>query len=200
MDRGDSDSKTSDEELGLRYFRGDKNSGLCLWNRYQEEVWEYIYYRLSGGNYQNSRDVYQEVCLRFLKHLKDKPFKEKGIGIRGFLRKIAYNIVIDMGKKQKRNEIPIIELKRVEKNSPHIVTPLESAIQSENAERLMTAITGLSEKQKDVLIHRYYNYKTLKEIGHELEMSEANACKTLKSAKTSLIKILNQGGTNNGTG
>jgi RNA polymerase sigma-70 factor (ECF subfamily) len=187
-DQNSLDSDAGDELLARRFFSGDNQAGLVLFKRHEKGIWDFIY-RFTGRNYQDAWDAYQETLYRFIKYLKTEPFTVEGTGVRGLLYRTARNIMIDMERKQKHTTRCIIK----QEHTSLSVSPPEKALDAEGEEKLMTAMLKLPADERNVIVLYYYNYKTFKEIGSDLGISEATAQRTLKGAEESLRRLLKQG-------
>jgi len=194
MDRNHSENRDIDEMLARRVFAGDNQAGLKLWKSLEDGVWQFIYRRL-GRDYQNAQDILQETCYCFFERLRAEPFAAREGGVRGFLFRIASNKINDMGRRQRATDPSRVLTNKKLKGEKD--APLQSAIESEDGQRLTAAMSELAENQRQVVVKYYYDCKTLKEIGSDMGTSESTAHRRLKDAETKLRRMLREGDTLN---
>ena len=159
----------SDEELLLRFRRGETELFGLLVRRYERELYGYLCRYL--GDATLAEDVFQNTFLQL--YLKGNQYEE-GRPLRGWLYTIATNQAIDALRRQKRHQAVSLEqaqeaavgdsqnlLEMLESREPG---PHELAVGEERRERIKIGVEQLPEFLKQVLILAYYQGLKYREI------------------------------------
>jgi RNA polymerase sigma-70 factor (ECF subfamily) len=121
------DSQDPDEELMLRYARGDGRAFEILFHRHQRRVYGFIW-RFTGVGWQ-ADDVFQEVFLRVIRNRKG--YRLRSAKFTTWLYTITRSVCIDAIRKQKRRAI------------------CTSFQDSEETERAVSLLETVQETQRD---------------------------------------------------
>ena len=139
-------------EAGLvaRAQAGDATAFGRLYERYMDQIYQYVYYRVSD------RDEAEDLTgTIFMKAWEALPrFRSRGATFRAWLYRIAHNAVIDRHRTRKA-VVPLEQAHDwpdVEANSPEAA--LEEAQESA---RLAAALSQLSPRLREVILHRFVN-------------------------------------------
>jgi RNA polymerase sigma-70 factor, ECF subfamily len=159
----------SDEELLLRFRRGETELFGFLVRRYERELYGYLCRYL--GDATLAEDVFQNTFLQL--YLKSNQYEE-GRPLRGWLYTIATNQAIDALRRQKRHQAVSLEmaqeaaigdsqnlLEMLESPEPD---PHESVVGEERRERIKSSIDKLPDFLRSVLILAYYQGLKYREI------------------------------------
>jgi len=147
------------EECVKKAQNGDKNAYGVLYKLYYSRIYRYC--RINLSNSQAADDVCQEVFIRAWKALPKFTFKAGGT-FQAFLFKIARNLIIDLSRKKK--EISIENVGEIQKDDNLI----ERISQKEDITRVRNALEKLAERDRQIIILRYFE-----------EMSHSDAAKVL---------------------
>jgi len=158
----------SEAQLIANYLAGDEKSLEVLIESYLKPIYSFIYRYI--GNEQEAEDITQEVFVKVWRNLK-KFNRQKSF--KSWIFSIAKNTSIDWLKKKK--DIPFSNFENEEGENVLIETltdpaPLPDKIieQSGIVETLNTAINQLIPKYHMVLLLRYNNHFTFREIAEVL--------------------------------
>lgn len=162
----------TDETLVERFRCGDDTAFDKLVTRYQHKVYA-IAYRMTR-NREDALDITQEVFLRAHRGI------ERWRPVRGFkhwLYRIATNMTIDVLRKRQRRAAVIVEsedfsMDRGVAAPPGGGDPVRSIALEELGEQIGAAIETLPERQRAVLVLRYYEDMSIKEIASVVGCTE----------------------------
>ncbi|MBP9759323.1 sigma-70 family RNA polymerase sigma factor [Candidatus Dojkabacteria bacterium] len=136
----------------------DMESFGILYDMYVDDVFRFVYYKIS--NKEEAEDITAKTFEKALRAIKR--FKWKGYSFKTWLFVIAKNIVIDTFKAKKIN-ISIEQLNfdiKDEENS----TVEESLELNMNRKELLNALSKLTDEHKEILILRYIEDLSIKEV------------------------------------
>jgi RNA polymerase sigma-70 factor (ECF subfamily) len=151
---------TTEDRLIQRARSGDRTAFGGLVQRYQNRILKLAYDFL--GDFEQAKDAAQEI---FMKAFNKVHTFEARSSFPTWINKIAVNTCLDIQRQQKRR--PIHE--QLSKQSAEQTSPTQAL---ESRDLLETALKDLSEKQKTVLILRYFQGMTVLEISEILEIAE----------------------------
>ena len=165
----------SDEELLLRYRRGETELFGLLLHRYERELYGYLCRYL--GDATLAEDVFQQTFLQLF--MKSDQYEE-GRPLRSWLYTIATHQAIDALRRQNRHQAVSLEqaqeaatgdsqnlLEMLESREPG---PLELAAGEERRELVRASVEELPEFLRQVLILAYYQGLKYREIADILNI------------------------------
>ncbi|GIP44075.1 DNA-directed RNA polymerase sigma-70 factor [Paenibacillus sp. J45TS6] len=155
--------------------QGDKNSFLALFERYQNDIYRLAY--INVKNEEEALDIVQETAYRSFKSIKT--LKEPKY-FKTWLMKIAISCSIDLLRK--KNKLVPMEPQIINESITSDVTLDTNILLSLTLEDL---IDELDVSEKNVVLLRFYQDYTFKEISNILEIP-------IGSAKTILYRALNK--------
>jgi RNA polymerase sigma-70 factor (ECF subfamily) len=145
---------------------------------------------------EDARDVYQEAFLRVYRNLNSFRFD---CSFHTWLYRIVTNICLDHLRKRKvrkedqgtveTGEGPVDRMERVEEHAPE-ADPERHAHSRQLAERIQSALAGLSARERMVFELRHYQGLRLRNIGEVLGTSEEAAKNCLFRATQKLRVVL----------
>jgi len=147
----------------------DKNTQekqfIEAYDKYADAIFRYCYYRVFDR--EKAKDLLQETYCRAWKYVLSK---KEVKNMRAFLYKIANNIIIDQSRKKKVSSLD----QMMEKG----FTPTaSSSIQGENyllGNDVVGIVKTLPEKYRDVILMKYMDDLSTKEIAFALNETEDN--------------------------
>lgn len=137
-----------------------------LYTEYYNKIYGYAYQRLR--NHADAEDIAADVFAKVVEKLDS--FDPEKASYSTWIFTITKNMVISHYRKHHDTE-DIDEVVVADDAE----TPLDIAIGNESSEVLAEGLKKLSERDRTILIERYYFEKSFREIGDMLDMSEANA-------------------------
>ena len=145
---------------------GDEEAFSILYKENVKKIYNYIYYRT--GNSHDAEDLTARVFQRALGHITK--YKKTNVPFSAWLYRIAHNLVANWHRdNSRRKEVPIedqIDL-RVKMEIPEKQIEIRQEV-----EFLLKAIRKLSNDRQMVLILKYVEDLSNKEIGDILGKSE----------------------------
>lgn len=154
-----------DSRLVEQAAKGDKSAFGSLYERYLDEIYRYVYFRLF--DHQEAEDLTE---MAFLKAWEALPKSRKKIkNFRAWIYRIAHNLVID----EVRKKIPVsLEGNALDREN-HI--EVESILEEkQESQALVHALAQLEHKYRQVIVLRFFNQVSHAEVAHILELDEGH--------------------------
>ena len=179
----------SDSFLVKSYIEGDERSLEKLINRHKQRIYNFIYSKVFDRDL--TEDIFQDTFIKVIRTLKLGNYNEEGKFVSWVMR-IAHNLVIDHFRKNSR--IPKFE----SNNDFDIFSVLkDNEIDIENKMikdqiliEVKKIINLLPEDQKEVLVYRYYNELSFKEISEKTGVSINTSLGRMRYALINLRNII----------
>lgn len=137
-----------DQELLAKITKGDKHAFGILYQRYLNQIYNYIYFQVNG-NKQEAEDLSEEVFLRTFQVVTEKTEKNKNF--RALVFTIARNLVIDSYRANK-NEV---DIEHLDISSNEVRNPEQTLESSQLSKSLSDAIQNLRPNLQEIIILRY---------------------------------------------
>lgn len=176
----------SDEQKLVEQAKNDPQAFAVLYDRYIGRIYAYVYHQTQDEAV--AKDVTSATFEKALRHLRQ--YRWEGVSFCAWLYKIAYNEYVQQYRKQ------------------HFLTPLrewwangkgrvtETAVQSRQSRHdVHLALERLSEKDRQVLILRYFEGLSSAEVAQVLGCSPDNVYLWLHRALQRLKQQLERMGT-----
>lgn len=154
-------------ELVFRAKNGDSKAFDLLYREYITPIFRFIYLRV--GQKQEAEDMTQTVFLKAWSALRGFEARNEGSFL-SWCYTIARNLIVDYWRKKKP-----IPLETIGEDKEHISEPLEKTadLDFENQKSVIReAIRGLSPDQQEVIILKFINERSNKEIAKLIGKSE----------------------------
>ena len=154
----------TDEELVNAYANGNNAAFDILLNRHKSNIYSYIYYIVR--NREMAEDIFQETFVKAITTIKQNRYTENG-KFRAWINRIAHNLIID-NYRQEKNEQTIsndeceIDLLNNFKLSDGTIE--DEMVKDQIFSDIKKLINYLPDNQKEVLVLRYYQDLSFKEI------------------------------------
>ncbi len=153
------------DALIARAQTGDEAAFNRLFERYRRIVFRFLYYRVEDP--ASAEDVTAEVFLRVSQALPSYRFQ--GSPFQSWVLQIARNLAIDHFRKvSARPQVPLDEAMSMTDDDVE-----RSAERRLTGERLRTALAGLTEDQREVIILRFVLCCPIAEVATVLARSES---------------------------
>ncbi len=137
-----------------------------LYKEYYKKVYGYVYLRVK--DHAQAEDIASDVFAKIVE--KIDTFDSAKACYSTWIYTITKNMVISHFRQHRESED--IEELQIADNSD---SPLDFAILNERSEIVTEALKQLSERDRDIIIARYYYDHSFKQIGEMMDMTEANA-------------------------
>jgi RNA polymerase sigma-70 factor (ECF subfamily) len=182
----------SDEDLLVRFCRGQTDAFGVLVRRYERELYGYL--RRYLGDATLAEDVFQNTFLQL--YVKSGQY-EPGRPVRPWLYTIATHQAIDALRRNSRHQAVSLEQQRAEPSDGELRTlletleargpsPLEAVSAQERQERVRASVDRLPDFLRQVLILAYYQGLKYREIADVLEIPVGTVKSRLHAA---LVKL-----------
>jgi len=154
------------EELVLKSQKGDSDAFSQLYDAYFAPMYRYIYYKV---NHSEADDILEVLFLKAWENIKSYK-KRKNITFKSWLFRIAHNLVVDHYRLSRTHA----ELDPRMKDPKRDIDPVDRVQRSLNNETLMTAVSKLKKKYRDIIILKFINELSNEEISLVLRKSEGS--------------------------
>ncbi len=185
-------SKMSDSQLIDMYRMGDKVAISRLIERHKRRVTDYIAMMVRDRDIAN--DIFQETAIKAIRVIDDGRYADNGKFLSWILR-IAHNQVIDHFRRTRGENMitetdagfDILGTMRFAGDSIE-----DRMVHEQIHEDLRRIINHLPEEQREVVIMRYFNDMSFKEIAQESGISINTALGRMRYALINLRKIIRE--------
>lgn len=179
----------TDEELVVSYSKGNNQAFDCLLERYQNTLFNYIYFIVKNKNL--TEDIFQETFVKAIITIKQGKYIESG-KFKAWITRIAHNLIIDHFRQEKNenlisNDDTVVDL--FNNMSLCEGTIEESIIKDQITNDIKKLITLLPQNQREVLEMRYYQDLSFKEISDLTGVSINTALGRMRYAILNLRKM-----------
>jgi len=183
------DIKLTDEQLITAYAAGDNAAFDALLLRHKDRLFTYIYQMVRDSDLAD--DIFQETFVKVIMTVKQGRYQDMG-KFSAWVTRIARNLVIDSFRAEKseatistdNEDIDILNRRELSENT------IEDAmidLQIENDIRSL--VDRLPQVQKEVLMMRYYQDLSFKEIASITGVSINTALGRMRYAILNLRKL-----------
>jgi len=179
----------SDSELVEQATKGDKEAFGNLYERYLDEIYRYIYFRVF--NHQEAEDLTETV---FLKAWEVLPKSRKRIkNFRAWLYRIAHNLVIDYRRKKSP------EILEAEPPVREDLTKIGAVLEEkQESQTVMQALARLEFKYHQVIVMRFFNQMSHAEVAQALDIEEGHVRVLQYRGLQKLRQLIDEGLTDEG--
>ena len=187
-----SGSKFSDTKLLNDYLAGDRKAISILIDRHSKRVLDYI--RMMVRDNEIADDIYQETFIKVVNFIDDGRYSDNGKFLSWVLR-IAHNQVIDYFRQTKQaNNVSESDAGYDILNSHKFSDgTIEDQVVGEQIEKdLLRLVDNLPREQKEVVIMRYFDDLSFKEIAELTNVSINTALGRMRYALINLRKMIKE--------
>ena len=187
----DGREKIEEEKLVKRAIRGESSAFGLLYDRYQPAIFRFIY--LKVGHREEAEDLTHQTFLSAWQNIES--FRREGFSISSWFYRIARNKVIDYYRTKKST----LELNRIleETLASDSTQQAESLSQKMELGLVRKAIQSLSTEQQDVLIMRFVEEMSYREISQVMEKNQGLIRVIQFRALRKIKKIIENGAKDN---
>ncbi len=182
----------SDEELVKAYSEGNNLAFDVLLRRHQDRIFNYILRIIKNEDIAN--DIFQETFVKAIQTIRHGRYTENG-KFPAWISRIAHNLIIDFYRQEKSANLQSADLEDVDVlNRKELCeeTIEDSIISEQIREDVKYLIEELPSLQKEVLIMRYYQGLSFKEIAETTNVSINTALGRMRYAIINLRRIAAQ--------
>ena len=178
-----------DSILVKNYIAGDENALSLLIKRHQSKIYGFIYSKIQDRDLAD--DIFQDAFIKVIKTLKSQSYNEEGKFLPWVMR-ITSNLIIDHYRNNKKmpmqretEDFPLFD--RIKDNSLTIGNLL---IKNQVELDIKKLIQELPEEQKEVLMMRFYQDMSFKEISELTNVSINTILGRMRYALVNLRKVI----------
>lgn len=179
----------TDEKLVKMYAEGNNEAFDLLLGRYEEKLFSYIMYVVRDQDVAN--DIFQDTFMKAIITIQQGRYVENG-KFGAWISRIAHNLIIDFFR-QSRNENSVSnqDVDYDLFNNVKLAEPAtESRMEKEQAlDDVRELVADLPEKQREVVMLRYYRELSYKEIAEITGVSINTALGRMRYALLNLRKL-----------
>lgn len=158
----------NDEKALIDDAKKDLAAFDSLYERYVERIFNYIYYRT--GNVRDAEDLTGKVFFKALDNIRG--YKHMGLPFSSWLYRIAHNLVANYHRDHaKKLEIPLDSLPGKELKQRG-TQPEASVSRNQEVDELLATIRDLAPNRQELLILKFVDQLSNKEIGKIMRKSE----------------------------
>lgn len=179
----------SDSVLVKSYIQGDEKSLEILIKRHKQRIYNFIYSKVFDRDL--TEDIFQDTFIKVIRTLKLGNYNEEGKFVSWVMR-IAHNLVIDHFRKKSRipkfdsnNDFDIFSVLR-----DNEIDVENKMIRDQILFEVKKIINLLPDDQKEVLVYRYYNELSFKEISEKTGVSINTSLGRMRYALINLRNII----------
>lgn len=154
----------TDEELVVLYAKGNNNAFDILLSRYQSSIYSYINFIVH--NKDLAEDIFQETFVKVIMTIKQNRYTESG-KFKAWIMRIAHNLIIDNYRQERiENTISNDEVEVDLFNNTKLCDDSieDHMVRQQALKDVRKLVEFLPENQREVLVMRYYQDLSFKEI------------------------------------
>ena len=182
-------SALTDEQLVRAYAKGNNAAFDTLLRRHQDRIFSYILRIIKNEDIAN--DIFQETFVKAIQTIRLGRYTENG-KFPAWISRIAHNLIIDYYRQEKSENLQSADLTDVDiLNRKELCEDTIEDIMISNQIRddVKYLIEELPELQKEVLMMRYYQNLSFKEIAEITGVSINTALGRMRYAILNLRRI-----------
>ncbi len=182
--------KQTDETLLRLYMDGNNGAFDILLKRYESKVFTYLVY--SVHSQELAEDLFQDAFMRIITTLQQKRYTENG-KFSSWVMRIAHNLVIDYYRQNKgENFISNDDENYDVLNDSHVAVDdniEKQLIDHQTLRDIKALVRMLPEKQREVVLMRFYQDLSFKEIADVTNVSINTALGRMRYALINLRRL-----------
>jgi RNA polymerase sigma-70 factor (ECF subfamily) len=147
----------------------DRSAFDVLYRRYLDRVYGYAFYQLR--DHHDAEDATEKTFLAALRALPE--FRAEGATFRAWLFRIAHNTIVNARRSRfRRRTEPLPDgLERIAPNAD----PAGLVLEADESRRVLRAVAELPEDRRQVVLLRFVDGLSSREIGQVMDRSEGAA-------------------------
>jgi RNA polymerase sigma-70 factor (ECF subfamily) len=157
------------DRLDVLAAQHDRASFEVLYRRYLDRVYGYAFYQLR--DHHDAEDATERTFLAALRALPQ--FRDEGATFRAWLFRIAHNTIVNARRSRSRRrteQLPEV----VEPAAPN-ADPAGLVVEADERRRVMRAVAELPDDRREVVLLRFVDGLSSREIGQVMDRSEGAA-------------------------
>lgn len=182
----------SDEKLVKEYAEGNNEAFDILLRRHQDRIFNYILRIIKNEDIAN--DIFQETFVKAIQTIRQGRYTESG-RFPAWISRIAHNLIIDYYRQEKSENLQSADLTDVDiLNRKELCekTIEDVLISDQICADVKYLIQELPELQREVLMMRYYQGLSFKEIAEITGVSINTALGRMRYAILNLRRLASE--------
>ena len=185
-------SAMTDHELVKLYEQGNDSAFDILLSRHQAYLYSYILFLVKDSDVAN--DFFQDTFQRAIIAIRTHKYQTNG-KFSAWLTRIVHNLIIDKSRECETTQTvreALVKPKAL--NSPQLLeaTREDEMIDSQNREGIRRMLDYLPQPQREVVIMRFYDELSFKEIAQQTGVSINTALGRMHYALINLRKLIQE--------
>lgn len=179
----------TDEELVVLYAKGNNTAFDILLSRYQSTIYSYINFIVR--NKELAEDIFQETFVKVIMTIKQNRYTESG-KFKAWITRIAHNLIVDNYRQERaENTISNDEVEGDLFNNMKLCDASieESMVKQQVLKDVRRLVDFLPDNQREVLVMRYYQDLSFKEIADITGVSINTALGRMRYAILNMRKM-----------
>lgn len=184
-------NRLSDEQLVSLYLQGNGNAFDIILNRYRDVVFSYLSYTLKSQ--EKAEDAFQDVFMKVVVQLNEGKYQSTG-KFNAWIMRIVHNYIIDLYRRTQtdatvisndESEVDLFNMPSLAVNENRE----QEMIDQQTLNEIKQLIALLPDTQREVLLMRYYDDLSFKEIAEKTNCSINTALGRMRYAIMNLKKL-----------
>ena len=180
----------TDHELVVLYEEGNDSAFDILLARHQAYIYSYILFLVKDTDAAN--DYFQETFQRAIIAIRSHKYQTSG-KFSAWLTRIAHNLILDQSRKSETTQTvreDQVKPKALNSLSLSEATREDEMIDHQTRESIRHLLDYLPEPQREVIIMRFYDDLSFKEIAEKTDVSINTALGRCRYALINLRKLI----------
>ncbi len=183
-------SKMKDDELIALYVQGNDKAFDVVLERYQQRLFSYIFFIIKDQ--EIAEDIFQDTFIKAIVTIKNNKYSANG-KFYNWITRIAHNLIFDHFRAEKCCGTVSCEngnhdlLNNIDLCDDNIET---SMINMQITSDLQKMVERLPQSQKEIVVMRFYNNMSFKEIAETTGTSINTALGRMRYAILNLRKMV----------
>ncbi len=185
----------TDNELVELYAQGNNEAFDVLLFRHKSKVYSYIYFIVR--NKEITEDVFQDTFIRVINTIKQGRYTDNGKFV-AWVNRIAHNLIIDYFRHEKNentvsnNDFADFDLFNNSKLSEQTIE--DQLVKDQVFYDVQKLVSSLPDNQKEVVLMRYYDGLSFKDIADKTNVSINTALGRMRYALLNIRKTAEEKG------
>ncbi len=162
------DRKEEIEELVLLCQKGDLDAFAPLYDIFVDAIYRYVFYRVNSAD---AEDLVETVFLKVWEKLHQYKQK-KNRSFSSWIFRIAHNLVVDHYRSSKEKHVEELSVQIPDLNRQHNPIRVTQGILDNDS--LKKAIAKIKKQYRDIVVYKFINELSNKEIAEILGKSEGS--------------------------
>ncbi|MEK7086139.1 MAG: sigma-70 family RNA polymerase sigma factor [Patescibacteria group bacterium] len=177
------------EKLVVLSKRGNQDAFAKLYDIFVDPIYRYVYYRVNAGD---AEDIVETVFLKVWENIRQ--YKQQKRSFSAWIFRIAHNLIVDHYRSAKDRIFEELHPQIPDQSRQH--NPIKSAQTILDNEVLKKALNNMKHQYREVIIYKFINELSNKEISEILGKSEGSLRILQFRALKALKKVLEEMGVN----